>query len=73
MGKSERACSGDEHEVAMQNNWEEYAKHYVEIMAYLVELRERHGRNGADVMMDDLAARLARHRAGIDEAAVYGS
>ena len=57
----------------MNNNWEEYAKHYVEIMAYLVELRERHGRNGADVMMDDLAARLARHRAGIDEAAVYGS
>ena len=56
----------------MKNDWEAYKKRFHELKAYMKELEKTHGKDGKDVVLDDLAIRLARQRAGISESVPYG-
>lgn len=53
-----------------QDKWDEYQRHFHEIMSYVKDLKKRHGVDGKDVAIEDLSLRLARLRAGIAEEAI---
>ena len=68
----EFVCAGECDEGSLMHDWDKYARHYKDIVRYIRRLMARHGRDGKDVAIEDLALRLARLRAGIEESVEYG-
>lgn len=55
-----------------KHDWEEYRQQFLAIMKYIRILKAAHGLDGKNVVIEDLALRLARLRAGIPESTKYG-